>query len=143
MFHHSNLFDLEGKEFDVLGHQLIFLNHHYIKDSTPEGYKDWLNLVRESIRNPKNPMINLKNQGVKKVSELIDYEKLSPEEMRETKNRNAAESAKNAYKLAAERESRIQIAKSLFQTKLLNEEIAKHTGLTLEQIQELRIELDK
>jgi hypothetical protein len=42
LFQHSNLFDLDGKEFDVFGHKLIFLNHNYIKDTTPQGYKDWL-----------------------------------------------------------------------------------------------------
>lgn len=141
LFHHSNLFDLEGKEFDVFGHKLIFLNHHYIKDTTPQGYKDWLNLVKESIRNPENPMINLGNQGVKKVAELIDYDRLSPEELRESKNRNAAESAKDAYESAAEQRRNVEIAKNLIVLGLNNDTIAKGTSLTLEQIQELRAEL--
>jgi hypothetical protein len=34
----------------------------------------------------------------------------------------------------------MEIAKSLLQTSLSNDEIAKHTGLTLEQIEELRKE---
>ena len=140
LFHHSNLFDLDGKEFDVFGHKLIFLNHHYIKDTTPQGYKDWLSLVKESIKNPKNPIINLGNQGVKKVAELIDYEQLSPEELRESKNRNAAESAKEAYKLAAELGKQIEIAKNMLVEKEPNEKIAKYTGLTLEQVHELRAE---
>ncbi len=143
LFHHSNLFDLEGKEFDVFGHKLIFLNHHYIKDTTPEGYRDWLSLVKESIKNPENPSINLKNHGIKKVAELIDYEKLSPEELTENKNSNAAESAKDAYKWAAQRERNIEIAKNMLAEKESNEKIAKYTGLTLEQIQELRAELDQ
>ncbi len=140
LFHYSNLFDLEGKEFDVFGHKLIFLNYHYIQDTTPQGYKDWLSLVRESTKNPENPMINLKNQGVKKVVDLIDYEKLSPEEVRENKNRNAAESAKVAYKLAAEYESRSKIAKKLITLKSENDFIVEATGLTLAQIEALRAE---
>ena len=143
LFHHSNLFDFEGKEFDVFGHKLIFLNHHYIKDTTPQGYRDWLSLVKESIKNPENPNINLKNQGVKKVTELIEYEKLSPEELRESKNRNAAESAKDAYKLAAELGKQIEMAKNMLAEKEPNEKISKYTGLTLEQVQELRAELNK
>ena len=140
LFHHSNLFDVEGKEFDVFGHKLIFLNHHYIKDLTPQAYKDWLNLVRESIKNPKNPSINLTNQGIRKVAELIDYEKLSPEELRESKNRNAAESAKQAYALAAKRDKQIEIAKNAIKKGFDNETIADITGLSVEQIQELRNE---
>jgi predicted transposase/invertase (TIGR01784 family) len=138
LFHHSNLFDLEGKEFDVFGHKLIFLNHNYIKDTTPQGYKDWLSLVKESIKNPENPIINLTNQGIKKVAELIDYEKLSPEELRESKNRNAAESAIGAYELAAERRRNVEIAKNLIKLGLDNATISKGTDLTHEQIEELR-----
>ena len=143
LFHHSNLFDLDGKEFDVFGHKLIFLNHNYIQDNTPQGYKDWLNLVRESTKNPKNPIINLTNQGVRKVAELIDYEKLSPEELRESKNRNAAESAKDAYRLAAEYESKSEIAKNMLKRGTSVEIISEDTGLTLQQIQELKAELNK
>ncbi len=143
LFQHSNLFDLEGKEFDVFGHKLIFLNHHYIKDTTPQGYKDWLSLVRESIKNPKNPIINLGNQGVKKVAELIDYEQLSPEELRESKNRNAAESAKDAYELAAELRKQIEIAKKMILANSKDDFISQMTDLTFEQIQELRAELNK
>jgi hypothetical protein len=41
------------------------------------------------------------------------------------------------YLLAAEQRRNIEIAKSLLQTALTNEDIAKHTGLTLEQIEAL------
>jgi predicted transposase/invertase (TIGR01784 family) len=140
LFHHSNLFDLEGKEFDTFGHKLIFLNHNYIKDTTPQGYKDWLSLVKESIKNPENPIINLTNQGVKKVVELIDYAKLSPEELRESKNRNAAESAKEAYELAAEQRRNVEIAKSSIIAGLPSNIISQITGLTLKQIEDLRNE---
>ena len=138
LFHYSNLFDLEGKEYDIFGHKLIYLNHNHIKDSTPDGYKDWLNLVKESIKHPDNPTINLDNEGIKKASEIIDFDKFSPEEMREIKNSNAAESAKGIYEQEAEFRKQIEIARSLLQTTLSNEEIAKHTGLTLEQVKELR-----
>jgi predicted transposase/invertase (TIGR01784 family) len=140
LFHHSNLFDLEGKEFDVFGHKLIFLNHHYIKDTTPQGYKDWLSLVNESIKNPENPSINLANQGIKKVAELIDYEKLSPEEIRESKNRSAAESAKKVYEQEAQLREKIEIAKNAILEGAKNEFIAKITGLTVEQVEALRNE---
>lgn len=63
--------------------------------------------------------------------------------MRESKNRNAAESAKDAYKLAAEREKSIEIAKNLIGLASKNDFIVKATGLTLEQIQELRAETNK
>jgi predicted transposase/invertase (TIGR01784 family) len=143
LFHHSNLFDLDKKEYDVFGHKLIFLNHNYVQDTTPQGYKDWLVLVKESIKSPENPQINLANEGVKRVTELIDYEQLSPEERTESKNRNAAESAKEIYEQEAKLREKIEIAKSLLATTLSNEEIAKHTRLTVEQIEQLRKETKK
>ena len=138
LFHYSNLFDLEGKEYDVFGHKLIYLNHNHIKDSTPNGYKDWLNLVKESIKHPDNPTINLDNEGIKKAAEIIDFKQLSPEEMREIKNSNAAESAKEVYEQEAEFRKQIEIAKKAIKKGFDNETIAELTDLTLEQVKELR-----
>jgi len=142
LVHNSNLFDLEGKEYDVFGHKLIFLNHNYVQDTTPQGYKDWLDLVKESIKSPKNPQVNLANEGIRKVTELIDYEQLSPEERTESKNRNAAESAKKIYKQEAKLREKIEIAKNALKKGSDNQFIADITGLTVEQIQELRNEKD-
>jgi hypothetical protein len=138
LFHHSNLFDMYGKEVDVFGHKLIFLNHHYIKAATPEAYSDWLNLVKESIKNPENPDINLKNHGVKKVSELIEFDHLTPEERTESKNRHAAESAKAAYKEAAQKERDVVIAQNLIAKEMDDPFISEVTSLTIAQIQALR-----
>jgi hypothetical protein len=135
LFHHSNLFDMYGTEVDVFGHKLIFLNHHYIKAATPEAYSDWLNLVKESIKNPENPAINLKNHGVKKVSELIDYEHLTPEERTESKNRHAAESAKVAYTEAARSEERAKVVRQLYANGVSIELIAKSLEQSVEVTQ--------
>ncbi len=140
LIHNSNLFDLEGKEYDVFGHKLIFLNHNYVQDTTPQGYRDWLILVQESIKSPKNPQVNLGNEGVKKVAELIDYEHLSPEERTESKNRNAAGSAKAIYEQEAKLKEKIDIAKNLISLASENSFIVKATGLTVEQIEQLRSE---
>ncbi len=142
LVHNSNLYDLEGKEYDVFGHKLIFLNHNYVQDTTPQGYKDWLILVKESIKSPKNPQVNLANEGVRKVTELIDYEQLSPEERTESKNRNAAESAKAIYEQEAKLREKIDIAKNAILEGSKNDFIAKITGLTVEQIEQLRNETE-
>ena len=140
LFHYSNLFDLEGKEYDVFGHKLIYLNHNHIKDSTPDGYKDWLNLVKESIKHPESPDVNLDNEGVKKVVEIIDFDRLTPEEMRETKNSNAAESAKEIYEREAEFRKQVEIAKNAIKKGFDNSTTSELTGLTPEQIETLRYE---
>jgi hypothetical protein len=140
LFHYSNLFDLEGKEYDVFGHKLIYLNHNHIKDSTPDGYKDWLNLVKESIKHPESPDVNLDNEGIKKVVEIIDFERLTPEEMRETKNSNAAESAKEIYEREAKHQRNIEIAKNAIKKGFDNLTVSELTSLNVEQIEQLRNE---
>ena len=137
LLHNTNLFDVEGKEYDVFGHKLIFLNHNYLQNTTPQGYKDWLNLIKESIGNPENPILNLSNQGIRKVAELIDYEQLDPEERRLSKNRHAAESAKAAYKAYLEWETNTKIAKKLKEKQIDITIIAETTGLSIEQINDL------
>jgi hypothetical protein len=140
LFHYSNLFDLESKEYDVFGHKLIYLNHQYVKDTTPQGYKDWLMLVKESIKHPENPVINLQNAGIRKVVEIIDFESLTPDEIRETKNTNAAESAKEIYEREAEFRKQVEIAKNAIKKGFDNLTTSELTGLTLEQIETLRHE---
>jgi len=138
LVHNSNLFDSQGNEYDIFGHKLVFLNHNYLQDTTPQGYSDWLTLIKESIKSPKNPQINFANEGVRKVSELIDYEQLSPEERAESKNRNAAESAKKLYEQDAKQQEKVEIARNFITLNLDNATIAKGTGLTVEHIEQLR-----
>ena len=49
---------------------------------------------------------------------------------------------KSALETAVE-DNKVEIAKSLLETTLSNKEIAKHTGLTVEQIEQLRNETKK
>jgi len=55
---------------------------NYKTKETPKRYRDWLDLIYESIHNPENPNINIKNSGIKKVAEIIDMEILTPTERR-------------------------------------------------------------
>jgi predicted transposase/invertase (TIGR01784 family) len=145
LLHNSNLFGLDGKEYDTFGHKLIFLNHNYLKATTPQEYRDWLSLVRESIKNPKNPILNLTNQGIKKAAEMIDFEQLTAEERRESKNRNAAQSSIIAHeahykmegKIEGKMEAKIETAKKLKQKKVDIHIIAEATGLSIEAIENL------
>lgn len=73
--------NLKGIERKLFNHELIFLNPNYKDDTTPQNYRDWLDLIYESIHNPKQPNINLANEGVKRAAEVISIENMSPEEM--------------------------------------------------------------
>jgi PD-(D/E)XK nuclease family transposase len=142
LVHNTNLFTLMGEERNIFGHKLIFLNHNYIKNTTPQGYRDWLVLVQQSIKNPENPAINFSNQGVRKVASIIDYDKLSAEEVTENKNRNAAASAKIAYAEHGKWEKGMEVATNAIKIGFQNDVIVKLTGLSIKQINKLREEQD-
>ena len=84
-------FDLKNLKGDIIkiwGHNLVFLNPHpkYEDENTPARYKDWLDLIRESLKNENEQKtklsLNLNNEGVAKAVEIIDYTKMTPEERR-------------------------------------------------------------
>ena len=81
----ANPRNLNGDEVDLYGHKLIFLNSFYKDDDVPSEYKDWLNLIYESINNKKDFNVNEKKDAIKKVINLIDFEKMTPEERRKMK----------------------------------------------------------
>jgi len=77
--------NLDDKVVEIYGHKLVFLNHYYRKENTPPNYRDWLDLIYESIHNPGDYHVNLNHQGIKKVVELIEYDRLSPEQLHRMK----------------------------------------------------------
>lgn len=77
--------NLKGYEKKLFGHNLIFLNPNYKDGSTPDNYRDWLDLIYESIHHPENPTININKEGIKRAAELVQFENISPEEWEESK----------------------------------------------------------
>ncbi|MDX2301213.1 MAG: PD-(D/E)XK nuclease family transposase [Microscillaceae bacterium] len=134
----KNLKDIECKIFN---HELIFLNPNYKGQDTPQNYRDWLDLIYESIHNPENPQINTQNAGVKRVTEIVSYENISPEEWEEAKIEASKRQVITLEREEERKDTQKEIAKNLLQTTLPDAEIAKHTGLTIEQIEQLRKEL--
>ncbi|MDX2304756.1 MAG: PD-(D/E)XK nuclease family transposase [Microscillaceae bacterium] len=132
----KNLLGLERKIFN---HELIYLNPNYKGRDTPQNYRDWLDLIYESIHNPENPQINIQNEGVRRAVEVVSYENISPEEWEEAK----IEASKRQVITLEREEERNEIAKKLLQSPLSNEEISKYTGLTVLQIEQLRNETTK
>ena len=72
---------LDDKKLDLYDHQLQFLNPNHPEPNTPKQVRDWLDLVYQSIHNPEKPIVNLKNKGIEKAVELINYDKLSSKEI--------------------------------------------------------------
>ncbi|NIM82233.1 MAG: hypothetical protein GTN53_23510 [Candidatus Aminicenantes bacterium] len=125
--------NLRDKVVKIYGHQLIFLNPHYRTEDTPPNYRDWLDLVYESIHNPENFRVNLSNEGIKKAVEVIDYDKLSPEAVHQMK----IDVQRKAMLKIVENEKVLEIAKNLKENGVDIEIIVKSTGLSKEQIEKL------
>jgi hypothetical protein len=126
--------NLKGVERNIFNHQLIYLNPNYKGQDTPTNYRDWLDLIYESIHNPENPQINIKNLGVKRATEIVSYENISPDEWEQAK----IEASKRKVITLEREEERNEIAKNLISLGLDNSVISKATGITVEQIEQLR-----
>jgi len=130
--------NLRGIERKIFNHELVFLNPNYKGQDTPPNYRDWLDLIYESIHNPENPQLNTANKGVKRATEIVDMNNISPEEWEKAK---IEASKKKVIELSIE-EKILEIAQKAISKGFDNETIIDLTGLTLAQIEELRQEQD-
>jgi hypothetical protein len=85
---------------------------------------------------------NFKAKGLDKAKEKLRYESLTEEEKkmydRFQENRRIEMSVEYTAKLEAKQEKAVEIAKNFISIGLDNTTIAKGTGLTVEQIEQLR-----
>ncbi|MDM8560123.1 PD-(D/E)XK nuclease family transposase [Candidatus Parabeggiatoa sp. HSG14] len=140
-----NPHNLKGKVFNLYGHQLIFLNPNFKNDNTPPRVKDWLDLILESIDNPDNPKINLKNKAIKKAAKLIDDDNLTPEERRAAKIAFATEETRKIVERNAKAEGqkegrmeeKLETAQKMIAKGFDIESISEMTELDAETIKQL------
>lgn len=129
--------NLKGVERKIFNHELIFLNPNYKGEGTPANYRDWLDLIYESIHNPEDPQLNLQNEGVKRASEIVRYENISPEEWEAAKFEAASRKVITLEREEERREAMRDAARNFKQMGLPKDAIAQGTGLSLEEIDEL------
>ena len=81
--------------------------------------------VSNSARNSstENPKINTKNLGVKRATEIVSYENISPEEWEEAKIEASKRKVITLEREEEREETQIAIAESLLQTTLSNQEM--------------------
>ena len=130
----SNPKNFKNIERKIYNHELVFLNPNYKDLETPINYRDWLDLIYESIHHLDNPKINLNNAGVKRASEIANFDVIDPYEWEASKF--AAASRKT---LIVEREQeKIEIAIKAIENGLDNKIISTITDLSEEFIEILR-----
>lgn len=131
--------NLKGVERKLFNHELIYLNPNYKGEDTPLNYRDWLDLIYESIHSPENPQINTENEGVRRATQLIQQENISPEEWEEAK----FEASRRRVIVLEREEERMDIARVMLRNDEPEDKIIKYTGLTSEQIQDLRNDMNR
>ncbi|MCP4147189.1 MAG: Rpn family recombination-promoting nuclease/putative transposase [bacterium] len=141
--------NLQDKVVPIYGHKLIFLNHRFRKNNTPENYKDWLDLFYESINNPENFKVNLSNKSIKKAVSLIEYEKLSSATITQMKINAQKKAVKKIIhemgkkegkvegKVEGKEEGKKEMARNLKNNGIDIEVIAKSSGLSIKEIEAL------
>ncbi|MCP4697376.1 MAG: hypothetical protein GY862_11065 [Gammaproteobacteria bacterium] len=94
--------DLKDNAVSFYRHRLIFLNPNFKSAETPPAVRDWFDLILESIKNPDNPKINLKNKAIEKAAKLIESDNLTPEEITAAKISVATEETHKLLERRAE-----------------------------------------
>jgi hypothetical protein len=134
--------DLKGDEIDIFGHQLIFLNAYHQDKNTPAQYRDWLDLIYQSIHHGDNPKINLSKPAIKKVAEIIDIDNLTPEERAASKQNEQAKAAKKVYEEVAQLKEKEKIITNLINQNILSEEqIAVVADVDIDKVREIKTKL--
>lgn len=148
--------NLKGDKLDIFGHKLFFLNYHYRSEDTPQAYNLWLDLIYQSIHNSSKPTLDMKNPIVKRVTDLISVDKLTPKELAASKETEGIKIAKILYENAAKEQGRkegrkegkkegkkqakIETIPKLYRRGLSLEDIAEVLDLPIKTIQN---EIDK
>jgi predicted transposase/invertase (TIGR01784 family) len=84
------------------------LNPNHPDPTTPTDIRDWLDLFYQSIHSPERPKVNLNHTGIKRAFELIDFQKLTPQELAASKNAEQAEVVKSIYKEEGKAEGKLE-----------------------------------
>jgi len=135
--------NLKGIERPVFNHELFFLNPNYKDHETPQNYRDWLDLIYESIHNPKNPNLNLNNEGIKRASEIGTMEQLTPEEWEQSKFEVMRREVIAIEREEERTETMQEVAEKMISEEFADELIQKITGLGLAEIQKIREDIKK
>ena len=134
--------DLNGEIIRMTNHKMLILNPTYIQPNTPEDIADWLNLIKESMKNPENPTINTSKPAIVRAAKLAEKEKLTPEQIAEAKIQNMRKMAiAVGEKQAIEQAIEDKIKKALIQDKFSLVDIAELFGVPIEYVKQLENEM--
>ena len=129
---------LQKQDFKVEKVSDIFPKYYILKvnnfnDVAKDTLDEWVYFLKNS-----EVKDGFKAKGLDKAKEKLRYESLTAEDKKMYDRFQENRRIENSVSYTAKLEEKREIAKSLLQTSLSNAEIAKHTGLTVEQVEQLR-----
>ncbi len=131
---------ISGEVRDLYGHQFVCLNPNHPDPNTPQRVRDWLELIYQSMHNPQDPVLNIENEGIKKATELINFENLTHEERAESKKKEAGLITIAKITQNAKKERETEIVKGMINKGFDNLTISELVGWAIEEIEKLRQE---
>jgi hypothetical protein len=130
---------LQGEVREIYGHKLLIINTTYLSPQTPKAIADWMNLIRQSIKNPENPQINRDNPAILRAAQLAEIDELTPEQLAEAKEQ---ESRKIATVLREQQNKDEAVAKILKLKTLSFEQIAEAFSISLQHVERIQREVN-
>jgi len=134
---------------EIYPHQLIFLVPRLVNEETPAGIKGWLELILDSLDDEIDET-RYTSPVFQKVVDAVQLDNISPEELRKIKDEAVWEDAlKEDFERGREEgrkegreegrhQEKAQIAHSLLREGVDIDLIARTTGLTREEIHQLK-----
>ncbi|TAE01554.1 MAG: Rpn family recombination-promoting nuclease/putative transposase [Bacteroidetes bacterium] len=121
----------------------IFPKYYILKinnfnDIAKDTLDEWIYFLKNS-----EVKDSFKAKGLDKAKEKLSYENLTDEDKKMYNRFQENRRIENSVSYTAKQEGKIEIAKNLINLASENDFIVKATGLTLEQIQELKAELNQ
>ena len=134
--------NLKGSVVPMSNHKMVILNTTYIQTDTPDGILDWLNLIRESMRNPENPTINTSKSAIVRAAELANIDELTPEQLAEAKIQEMKkETLAMVEEQSAKETDRKRIIQALNKGKMSKSDIAELFEVSIEYVQHIANEI--
>jgi hypothetical protein len=130
--------NLKGKIVKMSNHKMVILNTTYIQTDTPEAILDWLNLIRESMKNPENPQINTTKTAIVRAAELANIDELSPEQQADAK---IQEMKKEAVAIIEDSTKKEAIKRILIRGKATIQEITEDFDVTEDAVLQIEKEI--
>lgn len=131
---------LQKQDFKVEKVSDIFPKYYILKvnnfnDIAQDTLDEWVYFLKNS-----EVKDNFKAKGLDKAKEKLRYENLTDEEKKMYDRFQENRRIENSVSYTAKQEKAIEIAKNMLADNEPNDKIAKYTGLTVEQIEQLRNE---